>query len=473
MCFIYFISFVNHQVSDYSNETPSSRESSTERRPLVGLVTNPQRKRVRSRSTSPILVGATGGGTIGNLLGPTSATVAAVTATLVAAKADEGSVGRTDGGATGLVVVTENGRRRRTANEDEDDEEEEEHMDDLDDDLDDDHHHHVKATMDEKHQQQQQQQQQREQMLLDVHRESLLSQALEGRSSQSLMAHLLAARRSGNQSETSSRSGHGHGGGGAGARNHHHHVEDDEASDSDNDTDASDRDRTDVGDLSNTEDNVYPSSGMGDHPHHHRSSSLHHHASEMMVPPSGYAAHHHPLLNLQSLHSLFPPGSMSGGNGPNGGSGSHHGRHQHDSHNNNNNNNDLAQATRRSLDLMRIRATDPRPCPQCGNYNFCCHHHFIFFTGETMSSSVAKMNCRENLPIRPHTADAFGRQAHSLSGLSMRFVRDSGQVAQFAALAHVATASRHQHQGPTSRPDARTIRSCFGFLPFGPGRRQR
>jgi hypothetical protein len=396
-----------------------------------------------------------------------------VTATLVAAKADEGSVGRTDGGATGLVVVTENGRRRRTANEDEDDEEEEEHMDDLDDDLDEDHHHHVKATMDEKHQQQQQQQQQREQMLLDVHRESLLSQALEGRSSQSLMAHLLAARRSGNQSETSSRSGHGHGGGGAGARNHHHHVEDDEASDSDNDTDASDRDRTDVGDLSNTEDNVYPSSGMGDHPHHHRSSSLHHHASEMMVPPSGYAAHHHPLLNLQSLHSLFPPGSMSGGNGPNGGSGSHHGRHQHDSHNNNNNNNDLAQATRRSLDLMRIRATDPRPCPQCGNYNFCCHHHFIFFTGETMSSSVAKMNCRENLPIRPHTADAFGRQAHSLSGLSMRFVRDSGQVAQFAALAHVATASRHQHQGPTSRPDARTIRSCFGFLPFGQGRRQR
>ena len=25
-------------------------------------------------------------------------------------------------------------------------------------------------------------------------------------------------------------------------------------------------------------------------------------------------------------------------------------------------------ATRRSLDLMRIRATDPRPCPQCGAF---------------------------------------------------------------------------------------------------------
>lgn len=101
---------------------------------------------------------------------------------------------------------------------------------------------------------------------------------------------------------------------------------------------------------------------MGDHSHR---SSLHHHAE--MMPPSGYAAHHHPLLNLQSLHSLFPPGSIPGNNGPNsgsgGGGGHHHGRHQHDSHNNNN---DLAQATRRSLDLMRIRATDPRPCPQCG-----------------------------------------------------------------------------------------------------------
>ncbi|KAI9565684.1 hypothetical protein GHT06_009476 [Daphnia sinensis] len=357
------------RVSDYSNETPSSRESSTERRPLVGLVTNPPRKRVRSRSTSPILVG-TGGPT--DLLGSTSATVAAaVTATLVTSKSEE-SGGRTvpDSASAGLVVVTENGRRRRT-NDDEDDDEEEEHLNELDDEMEEEegrHHRlHVKATMDEKQQQQQQQQQQREQLLLDVHRESLLSQALEGRSSQTLMAHLLAARRSGNQSETSSRSGRG---GGAGAREHH--GEDDDASDSDNDTDASDRDRTDVGDLSNTEDNVYPSSGMGDH-HHHRSSSLHHHASEMMVPPSGYAAHHHPLLNLQSLHSLFPPGSIPGGNGPSGGGGGgHHGRHQHDSHNNNNNN-DLAQATRRSLDLMRIRATDPRPCPQCGKIYRSAH----------------------------------------------------------------------------------------------------
>ena len=111
-------------MSDYSNETPSSRESSTERAPLVGLVPNPPRKRVRSRSTSPICAGAT------TAMGPASATVAAVTATLVAAKADEGSGARTDG-AAGLVVVTENGRRRRTNDDDDDDEEE--HMDDLDD----------------------------------------------------------------------------------------------------------------------------------------------------------------------------------------------------------------------------------------------------------------------------------------------------------------------------------------------------
>ena len=111
-----------------------------------------------------------------------------------------------------------------------------------------------------------------------------------------------------------------------------------------------------MGDLSNTEDNVYSSPGMmGDS---HR-SSLHHHSD--MMPPSGYA-HHHPLLNLQSLHSLFPPGSIHSNNGSSGGG--HH--HHHSGSGGNNNNSDLAQATRRSLDLMRIRATDPRPCPQCG-----------------------------------------------------------------------------------------------------------
>ena len=46
------------------------------------------------------------------------------------------------------------------------------------------------------------------------------------------------------------------------------------------------RDRTDVGDLSNTEDNVYPSSGMmGEHPLGR--SSLHH--QNEMMPPAGYA----------------------------------------------------------------------------------------------------------------------------------------------------------------------------------------
>lgn len=107
-----------------------------------------------------------------------------------------------------------------------------------------------------------------------------------------------------------------------------------------------------MGDLSNTEDNVYPSPGLMSELH--RSSM---HPGEMM-PPTGYGPHH-PLLNLQSLHSLFPPGSLPNTNGPSPG-GQLHGRMHHDSHNNN----DLA--ARRSLDLMRIRATDPRPCPQCG-----------------------------------------------------------------------------------------------------------
>lgn len=81
-------------------------------------------------------------------------------------------------------------------------------------------------TLDEKRQQQ---------LLLDVQRDSLLSQALEGRSSQSLMAHLLATRMSGNQSEASSRSG------GLGPMPPSaHQGDDDDASDSD-DTDASDR----------------------------------------------------------------------------------------------------------------------------------------------------------------------------------------------------------------------------------------
>ena len=64
------------------------------------------------------------------------------------------------------------------------------------------------------------------------------------------------------------------------------------------------RDRTDVGDLSNTEDN-YPSPAMllsGERPLHAE-----------MIAPSGFG--HHPLLNLQSLHSLFPT-STSASNAP-------------------------------------------------------------------------------------------------------------------------------------------------------------
>ena len=111
------------------------------------------------------------------------------------------------------------GRRRRSSNDDSNEEDDEE---DEDEEV-------LKERM----------------RLLDAHRESILSQALEGRSSQSLMAHLLATRRqSGNQSEASSVTGHQ--GRGIGLHRHHtqrrpsSHNQDDDASDSD-DTDASDR----------------------------------------------------------------------------------------------------------------------------------------------------------------------------------------------------------------------------------------
>lgn len=56
-----------------------------------------------------------------------------------------------------------------------------------------------------------------------------------------------------------------------------------------------------MGDLSNTEDNYGPAGMMGDRPLH---------PGEMNIPPSGFP--HHPLLNLQSLHSLFPAGAPPG-----------------------------------------------------------------------------------------------------------------------------------------------------------------
>lgn len=112
-------------------------------------------------------------------------------------------------------------RRRRVADDDDDDEEEDEEEDELDED-----------------------EEEERMRLLDAHRESLLSQALEGRSSQSLMAHLLATRRaSGNQSEASSITGHTGAGGGRmihQSSGGHHQHDDDDASDTD-DTDASDR----------------------------------------------------------------------------------------------------------------------------------------------------------------------------------------------------------------------------------------
>lgn len=41
----------------------------------------------------------------------------------------------------------------------------------------------------------------------------------------------------------------------------------------------------------------------------------------------------------------------------------------------------------------------------------------------------------------------------------LRAVRHGGQVAQLAALAHVAAAPRHLHQGPARAADAHALRS--------------
>jgi len=177
------------QVSDYSNETPSSRESSTERDRRLSVI-NPPRKRARSRSKSPVMHLATA--------------AAVVEDCRMSLKA-----------VTSVFDQKENGLQD---DDDDDDRERRMHADDDD------------SPSDEQKQQQQ--------LLMDVHRESLLSQALEGRSSQSLMAHLLATRRS-NNSETSS-TGIGGGVGDGGIHSSHNVEDDDDASDSD-DTDASDR----------------------------------------------------------------------------------------------------------------------------------------------------------------------------------------------------------------------------------------
>ncbi|KAK2722185.1 protein abrupt-like [Artemia franciscana] len=109
-----------------------------------------------------------------------------------------------------------------------------------------------------------------------------------------------------------------------------HERDDDAASDS-GESDISDSEQTE-GSLMREHDNSYP--GHGDR-----------HLGQDMMPPSSYS---HPLLNLQGLHGLFPgPSPLQGAA-------------------------DLS-AGRRTLDLMRVRATDPRPCPQCGKIYRSAH----------------------------------------------------------------------------------------------------
>lgn len=57
------------------------------------------------------------------------------------------------------------------------------------------------------------------------------------------------------------------------------------------------------------------------------------------------------------------------------------------------------------------------------------------------SATVSKM--RQDLPLRAHITNTFRRQTHDMSGIQMRAMWDSGEVKEFAAFAHVSTASRN------------------------------
>jgi len=76
-------------------------------------------------------------------------------------------------------------------------------------------------------------------------------------------------------------------------------------------------------------------------------------------------------------------------------------------------------------------------------------HSFTSFFGDacTCYGSATMPKMWQNLSLGAYAAYSPGGQAHSLSWLSLRVVWNCGQVPELAALAYVASASRHFHKG--------------------------
>lgn len=85
---------------------------------------------------------------------------------------------------------------------------------------------------------------------------------------------------------------------------------------------------------------------------------------------------------------------------------------------------------------------------------------------------AAVSQVRQDLPVGAHAAHASGGQAHRVLRVQVRAVRHGRQVQELAALAHVAPAPRHQHQGPAGAADAVQLRPGAGVQPAPESRRQ-
>lgn len=79
---------------------------------------------------------------------------------------------------------------------------------------------------------------------------------------------------------------------------------------------------------------------------------------------------------------------------------------------------------------------------------------------------------RQDLQVGAHAAHALGGQAHRMLRLQVCAVRHGSQVQELAALAHVAPAPGHQHQGPARAADAVQLRPGTSVQPAPQGRRQ-
>lgn len=382
---------------------------------------NPSRKRARSRSPSP------GPPVIGGI------SISSSAAGVMAQRPEE------DRAPLAPLVSNVNGQRDEDRDDDEHDDED------------------VK-TLDEKHQQQ---------LLLDVHRDSLLSQALEGRSSQSLMAHLLATRMSGNQSEASSRSG---GPGPVPRPSSAHQVEDDVASDSD-DTDASDRY------IFHSRSCRFlfayrPLPSSWRQGSYGRRRLVQHGRQRVPLVRHDGRAPARPLVAAPSERDdaagriRRPPPATQPAESP------------------------FAVSWRVDAGRQRFdrsgrpaRRTRPRGPEQQQQQRPSPGHSALTRLDANPSHGPATLpsmrydsaptstfrllliisqlicltgfpRCRQDLSVGAHSAHSLGRQAHGLPWVPVRAVRHRGQVAQLTALAHVPPAPRHQHQGLARRADA-------------------